>query len=176
LSDFKVTNDTIEFENMSLKDIISRLSNTPEKYIVDNSSFLRQKFFVKANFNTTTENSDSSRQILLQHIFKTLKIRIISKNITTEANELYFNGIKSPDSSIMRDGSEWKATLRNIGRKVDRDYKDEFIFSIDTTKVSISKIPYEISFTELQRFLKPYGIEFRKVKKELVFMVIVNGK
>jgi hypothetical protein len=176
LSDFKVTNDTIMFENMSLKDIISTLSHTPAKYMVDNSTYLRLKFAVKANFETSAENADSSRQILLQQVLKALKIKIINKKTIKEANELYFSGIRSMDSPVIYDGSEYKTTLKNIGRHVDRDYNNEFIFSQDTTTVTINKIPYEISFMELQRFLKVYGIEFRQVKKEMEFKVIVNGK
>ncbi len=69
--------------------------------------------------------------------------------------------------------SNRKLCLKQIGRSLDYLYNDLFIAGSDTSHIYSIDLNRTLSFPDMQQYLlKNFGIEFRKVTKELEFIKV----
>lgn len=175
--DCRMTPVLIEYHQFKIDDLVASLHLKPNKYILTNELvFLKDRDIIdiKSELKTNHSNSDSIRGLLEVHLQKALGLKIEKRIVPTDAWEVYvIDESKIHKDTSMKELVQVKGDLMAIAMYLDRNYVDEFIFSLDKIHRSALIMPVNVNFETLPEYLeKEYGIGLRRVKKDIEFISI----
>lgn len=172
-TDFQTTPGKIEFKNYKLSQTLQVLEARPEKYIVISKY---KGMYIDINFSSgaITHSTDSARRIVIDHLQKAFSLNIKKQLKIKEVLVLFVSdSIKNKMTFSSDTSSNRKLSLKQIGRSLDYFYNDLFIVGSDTNHIYSIDLNRMLSFPDMQQYLlKNFGIEFRKVTKELEFIKV----
>lgn len=187
LNDLKVknyerfTNDTIEFNQLKISDIIAKLSNVKKEYIEFEDSRIADKILT-INFARGAEVSSgklkSSGYFVLSELLRKYNLKIEQKSIAREIYQiqivdsikLNFHNQSGKDTLSTRNIPVFydneiilhNSDLNLIAQTIDLNYGKEVVFSSKNHNKYTIKIP-KLEFEELNQFLtNQYGIKLNK--------------
>jgi membrane protease YdiL (CAAX protease family) len=169
-TDFKIIPGKIEFANYKLSQVLQVLEARPEKYLLISKY---KGMYIDINFSSgvKTYSTDSAKRIVIDHLQKAFSLKFKKQLKTKEVLVLFVSdSIKNRMTFPSDISSNRKLCLKQIGRSLDYFYNDLFIAGSDTNHIYSIDLNRMLSFPDMQQYLlKNFGIEFRKMTKELEF-------
>jgi hypothetical protein len=174
LNGFQIVPGKVIFENYKLTEVLEIVLKKPRKYFL-NTDF--GDMYVNVNYITKQipRNPNSSLRIVSENMQKTLKVTFTRQLISKDVWELYIaDPIQYRKAVLPILPSERHYSLCYLGEILDRRNKDVYIMCNDSVhQFYLNQNLKWPLFAEIRTGWKEkYGLGFRKVKREVEFMII----
>lgn len=172
MKSYKVTSREIQYQKFGVTELIANLTMHDDKYLITNGILFRYNYDINSAFDVNQSKTDTSRNMLLNHLQKAFGLKIERKKMTKVAWELYVADSSKIQTDTTKDELfEVDGNLKSIGAHLDRKYQYKYVFSTDTLHHTKLKVPASVRFENLPTYLKDnYGLGLRKVTREIEFI------
>jgi hypothetical protein len=170
---FQIVPGKVVFDNYKFTNVLEIVLQRKAKYFLKNEY---GDMYVNINYlnKNYAKNHTNSLWIVSEYIQKAMKLHISRQMIKKDVWELYIcDSTRYRKAAIPMLSTETHYDLRQIGKILDSQNKENYIVSKDSIHQFCLNRNKEISFDEIVKtWDKKYGLGFRKVQQELEFIKI----